>query len=279
MRPLLDALPRRPIRTTLLALCTALPLFGSRTAAANPRPLPFTYPYETLPEGEAEIEQYVDMAPLRAEDKEHPGGTVWEPAYKLQTEYEYGITDRLELGLYMQFVSDPGEALGFDGTKQRLRYRFAEAGEWPIDLAVYFEVAELHDEFELEEKVILARRFGKLRLMANLWVEQEWERYGGSPAIILNPTGGATFQVTPAVHLGAEYWMHAELEKDEAAQSPIDEFNDAPHHYVGPAVSLQFGKMWWSTAAYYRLDGSKRSVELGDKYGHAWVRTVIGLEL
>jgi hypothetical protein len=39
------------------------------------------------------------------------------------------------------------------GIKQRLRYRFADAGRWPIDVALYGEVTENDREIELEAKV------------------------------------------------------------------------------------------------------------------------------
>ena len=79
--------------------------------------------------------------------------------FQLITEIEYGVTDKLELGLYFQFVSEPGEApLIFDGIKQRLRYRLAEQGQWPVDVSVYAELAEMHDEVELELKLNLAQK-------------------------------------------------------------------------------------------------------------------------
>src|SRR4051812_25607729 len=95
-----------------VAPSTAL-LTASSMAIANPRPLPFTYPYETLPAEEAEIEQYVDLTPVRVVDTTNPSGsaTTWDQQYALQTEFEYGITDRLELGLYIVFVNDAGGPL------------------------------------------------------------------------------------------------------------------------------------------------------------------------
>src|SRR3954471_9855308 len=116
----------------LAASCaTAGLLTHSAVTIANPRPLPFTYPYETLPAEEAEIEQYVDLTPVRVIDTADPSGkaTTWDQQYALQTELEYGITDRLELGLYLVFANDAGGPLAFDGLKQRLRLRLAEQGD------------------------------------------------------------------------------------------------------------------------------------------------------
>ena len=67
--------------------------------------LPFTYNYETLGEGEGEIEQYVDMTPVRAHNE--VGKEVTYAAMQYQTEFEYGIADRLELGLYVALQPKP----------------------------------------------------------------------------------------------------------------------------------------------------------------------------
>ena len=92
---------------------------------------------------------------------------------ELQVEIEHGITNRLEFGFYATVVPEPGESLvatpatvQSNGLKQRLRYRFAEAGEWPIDVGLYFELVENTREVELEAKVLLQRRVGIFRFVA-----------------------------------------------------------------------------------------------------------------
>src|SRR5450432_2836005 len=153
----------RPFSGAALAALTALALstLAAQPVHANPRPLPYTYIYETLPAGDAEVELYTDLTPLRVIDAN--AAPAWLLASQFQVEIEYGLTPRLELGLYLTYApSDP--SLMFvpampeaTGVKQRLRYRFAEAGSWPIDLAVYGEVTENQREIELEGKVILQR--------------------------------------------------------------------------------------------------------------------------
>jgi hypothetical protein len=263
-----------------------VPFLSTRTASANPRPLPFTYPYETLPEDSLEIEQYVDATVVRASEPNPDGSEhrVWDSSYVLQTEVEYGITDRLELGTYLVFkqeasASDP--TMHFDGIKERLRLRFAEAGQWPIDVATYLEFAEFHDEFEIEEKVILAKHFGKLSLQANAWVEQEFER-GKEMEFIYNPTIGFTYPVIPQLYLGLEYWARGKFDPEvetKTGNPDVDSFNSSTHHFVGPAISAQFGRFWWSLGPYVRLDHMNRSGQVGDEVGRVWVRSVFGLEL
>ncbi len=233
-------------------------------ASANPRPLPFTYPYESLPQGSLEVEQFVDLSPVVSLTAD--GEREWSARYQLITEVEYGITDRLELGLYFVAATEPGEApLVFDGIKQRLRYRFGEAGQWPIDVAIYGELAEKHDEIELELKINLQRRFGPARLMVNLSGERAWD-YKGGGEWVLNPSAGLAVELSPSVSLGVEYWMHAVLEGDT-------------QHYAGPTLALQWKKLWVSVAPYLRLDNLGTATAYNDKYGRIWVRTVIGLNL
>ena len=263
-----------------------VPLLSARSASANPRPLPFTYPYETLPEDSLEIEQYVDATYVRATETNPDGSEhrVWDPNYVLQTEIEYGITDHLEFGTYLQFeqsasASDP--SMHFDGIKERLRYRFAEAGQWPVDVATYLELAEFHDEFEIEEKIILGKHFGKLSLQANAWVEQEFER-GKDVELIYNPTIGFTYAVLPQLSLGLEYWARGRFDTDvevKTGNADVDAFNSSAHHFVGPAFHLAFGRLWWSVGPYVRLDHMNRSGQVGDEVGRVWVRSVVGLEL
>jgi hypothetical protein len=268
------------MKISLTALFAGVVSVFARQAIANPRPLPFTYPYETLPEGEAELEQYIDVTPVKALSSS--GAQVWLDIFRMQTEFEYGITDRLELGLYFQFVprandgfsSVPSFSEG-NGIKQRLRLRLAEANEWPVDVSIYGEVVELDNEIELEAKVNLQKRLGPARIMLNLTGEREFY-LDGRKDWVLAPSGGITYEITPGIHPGIEYWMHAEYPDGQTGPRP---FGDGPHHYLGPAFMFNFGKLWCSTAVYFRASDTARTVQIGDNFGHVWVRTVIGLSL
>ncbi len=258
-------------------------------AAATPRPLPFTYTYDTLGEGELEIEQYADYTPIKANDI-GSGATVWYGATTFQTEFEYGITNSLELGLYVSFIPTSesyeyvpqNSFLEANGIKQRLKYRLAEEGEWPIDVALYGELVENDHEFEIEGKIILQRRIQKLRIAANLWAEREIY-FAADPMThktqqdwVLNPTIGATYEITPTFHPGVEAWSHTEFPNSNPHPRPYDL---GPMVYVGPAMLFNFGKFWWSTGGYVRATTTSHTQELGDVFGNFWIRTVVGVEL
>jgi hypothetical protein len=229
-----------------------------------------------------EIEQFVDLAPTRALSSSL-GRPVWYGATQLQSEIEYGITDHLELGLYVTFVPNPGEAfastpamLEGNGSKQRLRLRLAEEGEWPVDTGLYLEVVENQREIEVEAKILLHRRVGPARFMVNLSAEHEFY-FTGQRDWVVNPTGGVSFEVSPTFQPGVEAWMFAELPTQGVA-SPRP-FALTPHVYCGPTAHLNLGKLWMSAGAYLRLDQRGRSVQPGDTFSSVWMRGLVGVEL
>jgi hypothetical protein len=276
----------RPSRIFVAAAVAAATTWSVH-AHATPRPLPFTYTYDTLATGESELETYIDLTPVKAIAP--TGQPVWYTATQYQMEFEHGITDHLELGLYAAFQPDAPQgytdtATLTEGTgfKERLRWRIAEEGQLPIDLALYLELVEYQTEFEVEAKVILQKRFGKLRIAANAWVEREYLYAANAQDWELNPTIGATYQVTPSFHAGVEYWMRVEF-PDPAPTPRI--FSEGPNQFVGPALMFNLGHFWWSTGIYARVNDVGRTAlptnatQQPDDYGPIWARTVIGLEL
>jgi hypothetical protein len=274
----------------LALLCT---VGWASVARATPRPLPFTYNYETLGEGELEVEQYVDLDPIKVGGAS--GTPVWALASEFQTEFEYGITNRLELGLYITLAPEPTggqfqvtsglpSLMEGNGVKQRLRYRLFDEGVLPIDIGLYGELTENEREFEIEAKVILQKRFGNLRIAANVVGEHEW--YFASPQQdwIFDPSAGITYQVTPVFQPGIDSWMwfeHTSAANTDTVlrQTPL---NLRTNVYVGPAILFNFGKFWWSTGVYFRVTNtSYNAVAEGtvgqDIFGPLWFRTIMGI--
>jgi hypothetical protein len=256
---------------------------GAATASANPRALPFTYTTDTLPAGKVEVEQYVDVQPLRAINPS-TGSRQWYLPSSFQTEIEIGLTDRLELGLYLTFTPDPGEQLlnktqfpgAGNGLKQRLRYVFAEPGAWPIDVGVYGELVENEREIEIEAKLLLQKRFDRIRIAANL--SSEYELYFNEQReLVLNPTLGVTYEVTPSFHLGVDSWLRGEYPTNPKPANRT--FGLGPQAYVGPAVMYNFGRLWWAVGAYVRVTDFSHELQLGEPYGPVYVRSMIGYDL
>jgi hypothetical protein len=274
------------MKTIIKCTCFAGVLSVSIVAVATPVPLPFTYPYETLGKGELEDELYGDMTPLRvqADPSDPTKGRLYEPAYLLQNEIEYGVSDRFELAWYQVFEAAPvdggSNAMTFDGFKFRGRMRLADAGDLPVDVALYFELETLHDEWGLEEKVILSKRFGAFHWMANLWVEESYFRPFDESRrrldFVINPTTGFTYEVAPSFQPGVEYWARGEL--GTQGDTPLEQTNNAVHHFVGPTLHFDWGKVWWSLGVYADCN-NMRNPQPGEIYGPVWARTLLGFTL
>ncbi|MEO8701954.1 MAG: hypothetical protein ABI867_18055 [Kofleriaceae bacterium] len=250
---------------------------------ANPRSLPFTYTTDTLPAGGVEIEQYVDLVslsgitPTTSKPETYLGSSF-------QTEIEIGLTDRLELGLYVTWVPDFGDRYvnqalfpgGGTGLKQRLRYRFADPDKWPIDVGVYGEVVENEREIELEAKLLLMKRFGRVRVAVNVSGEYEWY-FSKQREVVLNPSAGVTYEVSPKLHLGLETWLRGEypMNPKPAART----FGLGPQAYAGPALMYNFGKIWWALGLYTRVTDISHVVQPAEPYGRFWMRSMIGYDL
>lgn len=269
-------------RVALAACAGALALATTSPARATPRPLPFTYGTETNPQGSSEIEQYVDLTPVRARSTSS-GAPVWHLASQFQTEYEIGLTDRLELGLYVTWVPTPGDAytatapmIGGTGLKQRLRYVFAAPGEWPVDVGVYGEIAENEREIELEGKLLLQRRFGRLRVAANAVAEYELYFSGGARDWVLMPTIGATYEILPELHLGVEAWARVEYPHPSPAKRT---YGLGPHGYVGPTMLWVLGRVWWTVGVYGRVTETSHTLQPGEPFGRVWARSILGIDL
>ncbi len=260
------------ITTTLVAL----------TLLSNPKPFPFSYTYPTVPKGHLEVEQYVDMVPVRVE-RENDDGTIegiMSMRFALQTELEIGITDRLELGIYMAFQQGGGnQAFQFRGLKQRLRYRLFEAGELPVDIALYGEIAEYFNEFEFEEKILLSRRFGPMVVALNLWVEQEYYFDADEWKFIYNPTLGASYELSPNISVGLEGWVRGRFDKGSDNAVTSGPLAGQAHVFVGPVLLAQLGEYWTSIGAYVRMDGLGDPVLVGDFYGPVYIRAIFGAGL
>ena len=140
----------------------------------------------------------------------------------------------------------------------------------------------MHDELAFEAKLNLQRRFGDFRLLANLWVEESIARPLDTPAqgrsahFIVNPTGGVVYEVTPTFQPGIEYWSRGQLAPSGSTDQ--ERGNTAVHHFVGPTMHLNFGRLWWTLGAYVNLNTTSTPAP-GDAYGPLWVRSVIGLDL
>lgn len=239
------------LRTRIrISIITAAALALPFAARADRRDFVRAYQYATQPEGNLEVEVWNDVdAPTTG----FPLAVVTP-----RIELEYGITDHWDIALYHVAEQLPGEAMHFDSWRLETRYRLAERGQWPVDVMLYLEgerPADFAEPWELEEKVILGRDFGRLQLVLNFVAEQKVLHAGEGSLWEID--AGARWELTPALHLGAEYWT---------THSNVEGVTD----YVGPSISWAFSRVWVQLGAGFGV---------GDNSGATFVRSVLGFNL
>lgn len=269
---------RAAIAATAFAL--AAPAFAGES------PFGYVYTTDTHPRGEREIEQWI----TQRHGQSRGDFDLWQG----RTELEYGITDRLQASVYLNydyvsaFRNRPDDTTGPgafvpDSADPEARYRrtFFQSfsSEWiyrvlspykdPIGLALYVEPTWGPDQQELEAKLILQKNFLDDRLVwaANLTAAAEKERFHGDweREGELELTSGIAYQFAPRWHAGLEYRYHRGYEGRG--------FSAAKRQYavnfLGPSV--HYGERnWWVTATFLKQLANARA------YNDAAAEDIIG---
>lgn len=214
-----------------------LVLAGSRAASADRRMFTSTYEYKTVPQGHTAVELW------HTESRD-----TWDDdtAQSMEQilEIEHGLTDHWDAALYTVFTqtasSDPlvAQPYALHEMKLESRYRFAERGEWPVDLLAYGEVAKEFGAsvWELEAKAIAARDFDKLLVAANLILEVPVGKDVPETELEVGWAAGATYELHPKLNVGVETFGTVEEGEVEAS--------------VGPAIAVApSGNLWFAFTA------------------------------
>ncbi len=234
-------------------------------AKADRRIFGYTYPYMTLPKGAFELEHYLDMDLNGWDDPNTPKTEhEWtEVDWRHQVEFEYGITDNLDFGLYNVFSQKPYENFAYDGLKLRSRYRFGERGEYGLDPAIYSEVGYFGDEVKLEQMLILSKVIDKWELSFNLKGEQEYKIKDKEWEFEVLPLFGFGYHFNEHVALSLEYYGQLKIEEGE-----IEYYAN----YFGPALSVAGGPFFWTLAVQPQL-GARDSIAA------VQIRSLFGIQI
>jgi len=241
-----------------ISLSLALLAAGADEARADRRTMIRAYEFQTQPKGNLELELWNDV--------EAPRSAFADSLITTRVELEYGLTDRWDTALYHVFVQggpqvDP-EPFHFDSWRLETRYRLAEKNEWPVDVMVYGEIerpADFNQPFEVEEKLILEKDFGRFALVANLVGEQHLFR--ADLGHTWEVDFGARYELMPQVRFAAEFWTTHEFVGPDVSRN----------YYLGPSISLAGSKLWFQIGAGFGLDSAQDQKML--------IRSVLGFNL
>jgi hypothetical protein len=225
-----------------VALALTIPAVLSSTgstASADRRLFTYTYEYKTVPQGHTAIELWHTQA--RA---------TWDAdtdqALEHIIEIEHGLTDRWDAALYWVFdqtVSGnpamvPSTPFAFHELKLETRYRFADRGEWPVDVLAYGEVVKVFGEkvWEIEGKAILARDFDNLTAAINIIGALEFEP---EPEPEFGYAAGLSYELHPKLSIGAE--TYAKITEYEQSFAGGPALAVAPSSNLWLTFTLGFG--------------------------------------
>lgn len=223
-----------------LVICFAVVLGAPKHCYADRRSYVWTYEYQTMPRGHAEIEYYLTEEQPNIEKAKT---NTWKHWFEL----EYGITDHWDISMYQQLKQSnttSSNTFEYDGFKIRTRYRILEKNKLPIDTLLYLEYIR-NDNLEkanvVEGKVIAAKDMGNFNIAYNQIFKQELASGGKTEH---EYASGISYAVIPQLKIGAE---------------SKGNYTDRKY-YVGPTVSWSTKKFWISVGVLGGLN--KRSDDL-----------------
>ena len=207
------------------------------SALAGERPFTFVYEATTMPAGHAEYEQWITF-------KTHKDADPDFDRIDFRHELEFGVTDRLQVALYLSdWRYQDGDSVG-TGAEWRdaaveIIYNLTDPVTEPFGLALYGEL-KLGDELvEIEGKLIVQKNIGKWVFAWNGTIEAEWE----GPDLAedkgkFEQTFGGSYQFSPKFLGGFELLHEIEYEDWSDWGEPV--------LYLGPNFSYPAGQ-WWTT--------------------------------
>ncbi len=128
------------------------------------------YPATTEGKGLHEVElhtTYVGNGRHPSEEEETGEEPVRHRLLRNSLEYNYGLTDKIDIAAYVDTQRPNGKDVEYAGTRVRLRGALFDKGRYPVDLGWYFEAEMPHNtqsDLELEVRPIMSRDFGRFSL-------------------------------------------------------------------------------------------------------------------
>ncbi len=237
-----------------IGITAGLLLADAAPSRADRRTMIRAYEYQTQPKDNLEFELWNTV--------EAPRSSFADSLLVQRAELEYGLTDHWDLALYHVFAQSPGESFKFDSWRVETRYRLFEKNVLPVDVVLYFEVerpATFTEPWEIEEKLILEKDFGRFALVGNIVAEQKPGHANQGYAWEFDL--GARYELVPQLRVGAEFWTLRETANGVTEAQ----------YFLGPSVSWATSKFWLQLGAGFGL-GDESS-------GATFVRSVLGINL
>lgn len=230
-----------PCRGALSSLCVVAAL----TASADAGSRRFTYSYETttMSKGAMELESWVTWKTDKASDPDFE-------RFDIRHEFEYGVTDRLQLALYFadwryeENATESGKTEFRDVALEAI-YNLTDPNTTPFGTAVYGEIKGSDDFIELESKFLLQKNLGQWMFVYNVGGEIKWENDYQDDEAELFQSAGVSYQINPAWSTGLEV-VH------EIAVPDVDTIGDSGV-FLGPNASWRHGNFFVTATGLWQV--------------------------
>jgi hypothetical protein len=215
----------------------------------------------SAPEG-LELETWITWKRMTGPDR--------SDAVDFRHELEYGVTDRLQVSLYLAdwFYENQGEHSGFaySDSAIELIYNLTNPVDDPIGLSIYGEIKSGDRLIELESKLIAQKNLGPLILAYNATLDAVWEGYSLQEREgEFQQAFGASYELSPRLSAGIELlheFVFPEWRDDEKIRNL----------FVGPNVSYRRGNWFVTVATLAQATNTADEPDLQ-------VRTIFGIGL
>ncbi len=225
-------------------------IFGTTKVFGDSRAFVWTYEYQTMERGHAEVEHYMTLSTPDVADVH--GNIKTEH----QLELEIGMNERFDFAIYQIFSQSPGDALRYEGFKLRSRTRLGDLGGDLLRPIVYLEYKAGQDflKQKFEFKPIVGMHFGTMNLAINPIFELE-----------KNDAGTREWEFKPGYSIGFG------VRTSKLVQVGVEAFGDENGNYLGPVISHGRGDLWASFGSGFAV-GNLESGESEMK-----LRLIIGI--
>ncbi|MEA3186411.1 MAG: hypothetical protein QOD99_241 [Chthoniobacter sp.] len=219
------------------SFCAAVLLALPPSALSTERHFTYTYEVTTTPKGALEVENWVTWtAPKR-----HSSGAG---EFDFRHEFEYGLTDRLQVSLYVADWSILDDATHRRSTRYtdsavEAIYNLTSPAADFLGSALYGEVRVGDELLELEGKLLLQKNIGPFIAAYNLIVEGAWEgRHFDEREGEFAQSLGISYEIVPQLTVGAELLHEIDLPDWSRAEPSVV--------WAGPNASFRHAN-WYAT--------------------------------
>jgi hypothetical protein len=235
-------LPDRIGRIARNLTCVGTLLAHGTSAQAGDRRFAYSYETTTMPAGAMELETWVTWKTGKDSDPDFE-------RFDIRHEFEYGVTDRLQLAFYFldwrYEQSSKKSETTFQDVAVEAIYNLTNPNTAAFGSALYGEIKGSGDYIELESKLLLQKNYGPWMLVYNIGGEVAWENHYEDDEAELMQSLGVAYQISPSWSVGAEALHEIEV-------PDVEHLGDSGV-YLGPNVSWRKDRFSITTTAMWQI--------------------------